>query len=149
MCAVCTQAAPALALIADGWSEDGLDGYTIVAVIALIIGAVIISAIIAAHITLYKTSIGPHVGLPQGHDQHLATRLLERMEDEDSIFHGQWPHDIHNINDTSLRVLKKHRETTSMRIWWYMVGREKEKIRKNIDAKRFAKLLKTSRNIPI
>ena len=115
MCTVCTQAAPALAIIADGWSEDGLEGYTIVAAIALIIGAILISAIISKHNTLYKTSIGlPHVGLCHGHDQNLAKRLLERMANEDSVFHGQWPLDIHSINDTSQRVLKKHRDTISM-----------------------------------
>ena len=93
---VCTQAAPALALIADRWSEDGLDGYTIAAATTLIIGAVLISAIVAAHIKLYTRSrVTLSHGLPQWHDQRLAKRLLERMANKDSVFHGQsWPHDI-------------------------------------------------------
>ena len=124
------QAAPALALIADGWSEDGLEGYTIVAAIALIIGAILISAITSAHNTLYKTSTGlSHVGLRHGHDQNLAKRLLERMANEDSIFHGQWPHEIQSINDTSLRIKKPRDTLPSVGIcrWitskWYLLGR--------------------------
>ena len=124
------QAAPALALIADGWSEDGLDGYTIAAVIALTIGAILILAITSAHNTLYKTSTGlSHVGLRHGHDQNLAKRLLERMANEDSIFHGQWPHEIQSINDTSLRIKKPRDTLPSVGIcrWitskWYLLGR--------------------------
>ena len=102
------RAAPALALIADGWSEDdGLDLYTIVAVIALTIGAVLILAIIAAHNRVYTTvvvsrSADSHGKQKQahGHDQYLAKRLLAQMGDTGSVFYGQWPHGIISTNDT-------------------------------------------------